>query len=181
LKGSSLTSGLQERGGEERRREGEQVECDEEELVQGAAHKQDVAVVVVQVHDLAPLCINVLVALAAATHGESGIHVHVMAGEVETDEELEDHAPARHSGRKEDKEAGGGAAICHHVQDSSELCGLVEGTGSVAIESIQKARDAVEEGACARMKGHVVERAQSEEDTSVAWVSCQLWDVQTSS
>lgn len=95
-------------------------------------------------------------ALAAAAHGESGIHVHVVAGEVETDEELEDHAPARHGGREEDEEAGGGAAICHHVQDSSELCRLVEGTGGIAIESVQKARDTVEEGACARMEGHVV-------------------------
>lgn len=49
-------------------------------------------------HDLAPLGIDVLVALAAATHGKRSIHVHVVAGEVETDKQLEDHAPARLGG-----------------------------------------------------------------------------------
>lgn len=45
-------------------------------------------------HDLAPLLINVLVAVIAPTHGQSGIHVHIVAGKVETDKELEDDAPS---------------------------------------------------------------------------------------
>lgn len=44
-------------------------------------------------HDLAPRSINVLVTLATASHGKRGIHVHVVAGKVQTDEQLEDHAP----------------------------------------------------------------------------------------
>ena len=89
-------------------------------------------------HDLAPVDIDVLVALTAATHGQSGIHVHVVAGEVETDQELEDHAPARLGCRQENEQAGCCAAVCHHVQHSAELGGLIELARSVAVQGIQQ-------------------------------------------
>ena len=37
-------------------------------------------------HDRAPFLIDVLVALAFAAHGKSGVHVHVVTGKVQTDE-----------------------------------------------------------------------------------------------
>lgn len=51
---------------------------------------------IVQVHDIAPLAVYVLVALALASHGQRGIHVHVVAGKVQANQELEDHGPSRH-------------------------------------------------------------------------------------
>ena len=41
-------------------------------------------------HDPTPLHINVLVAAVAPTHGQCGVHVHVMTREVEADQQLED-------------------------------------------------------------------------------------------
>lgn len=89
-------------------------------------------------HDLAPLGINVLVALTTSSHGQSGIHVHVVAGEVETDEELEDHAPSWFGSRQENQQTGCCTSIRHHVQNSSELCGLVEAAGGGAIEGVKE-------------------------------------------
>jgi hypothetical protein len=70
---------------------------------------------------------------------------------------LEDHAPARHGCREEDEQAGGGAAIRHHVQDGSKLGGLVEATGGIAIESVEEAGYAVQQSACTWVEGHVIQ------------------------
>lgn len=50
---------------------------------------------VVHVHDPASTFVDFLVALVLAAHGECGVHVHVVAGEIERDEALKDDAPAR--------------------------------------------------------------------------------------
>lgn len=58
---------------------------------------------VVQVQDVATAAIDLLVALARAAHHQCGVHVHVVAGEVEGDEALEDDGPAREGGGEEDE------------------------------------------------------------------------------
>lgn len=47
-------------------------------------------VVVVEMQQTAAPLFNFFMALAAVTHGERGVHVHVMAGEVQADEALEE-------------------------------------------------------------------------------------------
>jgi len=157
LQRGTLSSRLQQTRAQVGAREGQQIQGDEEQLVQCATHKQHIAVGVVQVHDLASFGVDVLVAASASAHGEGGVHVHVVGCEVERDEELEDHAPARHGCREEDEQAGGGAAIRHHVQDGSKLGGLVEATGGIAIESVEEAGYAVQQSACTWVEGHVIQ------------------------
>lgn len=107
-------------------------------------------------HHPVPLLINVLVALAAPAHGQSRIHVHVVAGKVETDEQLEDHAPSGLGRRQKDEETCRGAAVRHHIQHCAELCGLLELAGSVAVQGIEQTRDAVEQGAATRVQRHEI-------------------------
>jgi hypothetical protein len=59
-------------------------------------------------------------ALALATHGESGVHMHVMAGEVQADQALEDHAVRWLCRRQEYKKTSSGAAIGYHVQHGAK-------------------------------------------------------------
>lgn len=44
--------------------------------------------------DPTPAGIDLFMTLATGSHGQGGVHVDVMAGEVETDESLKDDAPA---------------------------------------------------------------------------------------
>jgi hypothetical protein len=90
---------------------------------------------VVEVHE-AVLGGNILVALALAAHDQRRIHVHVMAGKIQADQDLEDHREGGFRGGEEDQQAGGCAAIGDHVQDGAEAGGLLELARSHAIESI---------------------------------------------
>ena len=94
--------------------------------------------------------------LALSSHNQSGIHVHVVRGQVEGDQSLEDDGPAWESGGKEDEQAGGGATVGDHVENSAEAGRLLEDARSVAIEGIEQARDRVEKRASAWVEGHVV-------------------------
>ena len=94
--------------------------------------------------------------------------MYVMAGQVQTDQELEDQRPSRERGGEEDEEASCGAAICDHVENSAELGRLVEGAGCDAIESVEEAGKAVKERAGAWVEGHVVEGCYGEDDARVA-------------
>lgn len=49
---------------------------------------------VVEMQDPTPAGIDLFMTLATGSHGQGGVHVDVMAGEVETDESLKDDAPA---------------------------------------------------------------------------------------
>lgn len=40
---------------------------------------------IIQMHNIALLCIDILMALTLSTHDQCSIHVHVMAGEIQTD------------------------------------------------------------------------------------------------
>lgn len=81
---------------------------------------------VVEVEEPALGLVNVLVAGIGAAYDESRVHVHIVAGEVECDEALEDDGPAGESGRQEDEQAGRSAAVRHHVEDSTEARRLLK-------------------------------------------------------
>lgn len=49
---------------------------------------------VVEMQDPTPAGVDLFMTLTAGSHGQSGVHVDIMAGEVETDESLKDDAPA---------------------------------------------------------------------------------------
>lgn len=75
-------------------------------------------------------------ALALCAHGQSGIHVDVVTGQVQADQALEDDAPSRPGRGQEDQQTGRGTSIGYHVENCSECGGLVESSGSQAIEGI---------------------------------------------
>lgn len=103
----------------------------------GDSNKPTYIIRVVQIQDTAPLLLDRLVAADAAV--ERGIHVHVVACEVETDEALEEDCPFRVCRGEEAEEARGRAAVRDHVEDGAELCRLVEGAGGVAVEGVEEA------------------------------------------
>lgn len=111
---------------------------------------------VVKVQEPALTLVDILVTRVGATDKESSIHVNVVAGEVEGDKGLEENGPSREGRGEEDEQAGGGATVSDHVENGAESGRLLKGTGSVAIEGIEQARNTVEECACSRMEGHVV-------------------------
>jgi len=99
--------GLEEGGRQNGRREGEEVQRDEKDFVEGAEEEEDrlivfsayvweleyqgfaYLVIVVEIQKSAPALINLLVTLARSSHGQGRVHVHVMARQIETDEALE--------------------------------------------------------------------------------------------
>ena len=87
-------------------------------------------------HDLAPLLVDVLVTLSAASHGQGRIHMHVMAGEVQTDQQLEYHAPSRFCRRQKYEQASRCATISDHIQYCSELRGLLPFARRVSVQGI---------------------------------------------
>lgn len=100
-------------------------------------------------------------ALALAAHDQSRIHVHVVAGEVQADQALEDHGVGGLRSGEEDQQASSRAAVSDHVQHSTKASGLLELARGHAIQRIEKAADGVEEAAAARVEGHEVEGAES--------------------
>ncbi len=136
--------------GEQRGREGEEVEGDEEELIEGADGEEDILaashqvsqkynaclvellgaklagggfsnlVCVIKIQKPATALVHVLMARVDTSDDEGGVHVHVVAGKVDGDEALEENGPAGPGGREEDEEARGSATIGHHVEDGAE-------------------------------------------------------------
>lgn len=106
---------------------------------------------VVQVQDVATAAIDLLVAPARAAHHQRGIHVHVVAGEVEGDEALEDDGPAREGGGEEDEQTRRRAAVRHHIEDGAEAGRLAEVAGGVAVEGVEETGHAVHDCAGSRM------------------------------
>lgn len=174
---------------DERGRKGEQVKRNEEELVHEAKDEQDslrvwasvfrhlavgcfvskaYLVRVVKVQEPALALVDILVARVGAANNERGIHVHVVAGKVEGNETLEDNGPSGERGRQEDEQARGGAAVGNHVEDGAEAGRLLKDAGGLAIEGVEKARDAVEERARTGVQRHVVEGCKGEDDADVA-------------
>jgi len=54
--------------------------------------------------DVTPAAIDLLVTLSTSTHGQGGVHVDVMAGQVKTDQALEDNTPSREGRSQEDEQ-----------------------------------------------------------------------------
>lgn len=96
--------------------------------------------------------------------------MHVVAGEVERDQALEEDGPAGEGRRQEHKQTGGGAAVRHHVEHGAEARRLLKIAGRVAVEGVEEARHAVQQRAGARVQRHVVERGDGQDDARVAWV-----------
>lgn len=94
--------------------------------------------------------------------------MHVVACEVQRDQKLEDHAPSRLRGGEENEQTCRGAAVGDHVQDCAEAGRLLVDPRGMAIEGVEQAGDGVEDGAAARVEGHIVEGYQGEEDARVA-------------
>ena len=112
---------------------------------------------VVLLQDPAAALVDLLVARAGATHCQRRVHVHVVTGQIEADQPLEDDRPARERRRQEDQQARCCAPICHHVEYGAELGRLVEAAGGVAVEGVEDAGYGVEEAAGSRVERHVVE------------------------
>jgi hypothetical protein len=83
--------------------------------------------------------INALVAGIGARNNKSSIHVHVVAGKIESNQALENDGPSREGGGEEDDETSCGTAIGDHVKDGAEASGLLVDSRSIAIEGIEKA------------------------------------------
>lgn len=107
-------------------------------------------------------------ARVGATDNQGSVHVHIVAGEVERNQALEHNRPSREGRGQKHQQARGGAAVRDHVQHGAEASRLVECSGSISVEGVEQARDAVEQGARARVQGHIVEGRNSKDDSAVA-------------
>ena len=114
-------------------------------------------------------------ALSTAAHAQRRVHVHVVAGQVQGDEALEYDAEARESLRQENQQTRCRTPVRDHVEHSSKLGALFVCSRGVSVERIEQTGYAVEEGACAWVEGHVIERDQGEEDARVACGSVSSW------
>jgi hypothetical protein len=117
---------------------------------------------------LAPPLINSFVTFAHPRHRQRRIHMVVMARQIQTDQPLEQQRPARPGAAEENEQAGGRAAVRDHVEHGAELRALLEVARGDAVEGVEEAGDAVEDGAGAGVEGHVVEGGEGEDDTGVA-------------
>ena len=115
-------------------------------------------------------------ALALPAHAQRGVHVHVVAREVQADEELEDGGVGGLGAGEEDEQAGGGAAVGDHVEHGAEAGRLAELARRPAVEGVEQAGDGVEEAAAAGVEGHEVEGGEGEDDAGVAWSFAVLTD-----
>lgn len=123
---------------------------------------------VVERQDAAARLVDVLVAVLGAAHGQGGVHVHVVARQVERDQALEQDGPAREGRRQEHEQAGRGAAVRHHVEHGAEAGRLLKVARRVAVEGVEQAGHAVEQGAGARVQRHVIQRGDGQDDARVA-------------
>ena len=100
-------------------------------------------IAIVQVHDTTPLRVDRLVALSLPTHDQSRVHVHVMTGQIQRNQALENHAVCRFGGRQEDEQTSGRTSIGDHVEHCTEPRALLEFACRDSIQSIQETRDGV--------------------------------------
>lgn len=111
---------------------------------------------------------NTLVVAPVHEPQDGCLHVHVVAGQVERDQDLEQHGIVGVGGTQMDEQTGGGAAIRDHVQDGAKLCRLVEAAGRIAIEGIEDTGQRVENSAVVGVVRHKVERSSSEHHARVS-------------
>lgn len=151
LEGRGVFEVGEESGREEGGAEGEKVQGDEEDLVHGAEGEEDFlsacqydcgrlenqlqayVVGVVLPQEPIPALVDILVATSTAAHAQGRIHVHVVTGQIQRNQELEYNAPPWESLGQEDEQAGGCASVGDHVQYSSKLGALLVFPSCVAI------------------------------------------------
>lgn len=92
----------------------------------------------------------------------------VVAGEVESDQELKHKRICRVGRCEEAQQTRRRAAVCHHVEHSAKLARLPKSTRGLAIDSVQKARDSIQKRASFWVVRHVHEGGASEKDAGVA-------------
>jgi hypothetical protein len=119
------------------RREGKEVQGDEEEFVESAEDEQNrleginnpcklqqqgstYLVRIVQIQEVASAFVDILMTRCRSSHDQGRIHVNVVACQVQGDKSLENNSPARPGRRQEHQEARGGASISHHIEYSAE-------------------------------------------------------------
>lgn len=135
--------------------------------------------VVVLVEDPAAAGVNLLVALVRATHAQSGIHVHVVTGQIQADQALENNGPPGPGGAQENDQARGRAAVRHHIQHSTKGGRLIEVTRRISIQCVEQTRDAIKQGTCSRVEGHVIKGCDGEDDSEVSCeqaLICLQWN-----
>lgn len=106
--------------------------------------------------------------MALPTHGQSRVHMDVVAGEIQGNQALEQDGPSRKGRGQEHQETGSRAAVGDHVQHRTKSCGLIVPPRCQAVRGIEKARDTVQTRTRPRMKGHVVERSKGEDDSGIS-------------
>lgn len=87
-----------------------------------------------------------------------------MARQVQADQSLEQKRPARPGRAQKHQQARGRATIGDHVQHGTEASRLLKIPSSYTVQSIQQARDAVQDRARSWMEGHVVQRCNGQDD-----------------
>ena len=93
--------------------------------------------------DPAAAAIHFLMTLTTPSHCQGRIHVNVMAGEIQTDQTLEDDCPSWEGRCQEDKETARGAAVRHHVENGAKCGSLIVSSRCHAICGIQDAGETV--------------------------------------
>jgi len=142
------------------------IERDEEQLVPCAEEEQGPGVVVIIPQNATDITGDQLV--TPRTGDEGAVHVHIMATEVESDEELEEKGPARIGRAEITEQARRRASIGDHVQHCAEFGGLVECSCCLTVYGIEETGDNVGDSAVLWVRTHEVEGEACEENASVA-------------
>ena len=107
--------------------------------------------------------------MAAATGCCCGVHSCEMGRDVERDKGGEGEGGlGAEEVRENEKEASSGGAIDQHVENSAELCGLVQRAGGVAVNGVENKAGCVEEQTERRIVEGDGVRPKSDNDTEVA-------------
>lgn len=124
---------------------------------------------VIQIQDPTPLLLNLLV--TRCTPIQTGIHVHIVARQIQRNQTLEQNRPLRIRTAQKTQQTRRCAAVRHHVQHCPKLGGLIEAPRGIPIEGIKETGYSVEESAIVRMVGHEVEGSSGEDH---AEVTCEM-------
>lgn len=112
--------------------------CQHQFFLSQTLHCTHLAVVVL-VQNPASSSLNVLVALASSSHAKRGVHVHIVTGEVQRNQALENDRPPRPRGAEEYQQTGGCAPVRHHVEHRTKSGGLIVVSRRISIQGIQQA------------------------------------------
>lgn len=80
-----------------------------------------------------PALVHLLVTLSGVGHGQCRVHVHVMAGQIQANQRLEENRPSRPGGTQEDQQTSRRASICDHVEHRPKPGCLLEITSCIAV------------------------------------------------